>query len=208
MRAGVMSRAPDVVDRMGDVEPTPPSPEPAPVEPVPAKKGKQRSERSPRDMALSLLVLLIPIALVLGFYRLVLDGDDPISVDPAPAVAEARAAGLFPVLEPVGLPDDWHVSTATFRRTADGAILRIGYVGPGGDPVQLVESNVPSATLLPAELGKTGPGGTVKAGGRSWQRYETRPNEDAIVLADKDRTVIIVGATSIENLTVLANALN
>jgi hypothetical protein len=158
-------------------------------------------------MALSLLVLLIPIALVLAFYRLVLGGDEPIRVDPAPAVAEARASGLFPVLEPAGLPDDWRVSTATFRRTAEGAILRIGYVGPGGDPVQLVESNVPTDTLLPAELGKTGPGGTVKAGTRTWQRYETRPNEDAIVLADKDRTVIVVGATSIENLTVLAGAL-
>jgi hypothetical protein len=191
---------------MGYVEPTPTPPEPA--VPTPAKAGKPRSERSPRDMALSLVVLLIPIALVLGFYRLVLDGDDPIRVDPAPAVAEARAAGLFPVLEPTGLPDDWHVSTATFRRTASGAVLRIGYVGPGGDPVQLVESSVPAETLLPAELGKTGPGGTVKAGTRTWQRYETRPSEDAIVLAEKGRTVIIVGATSIENLTALASSLS
>jgi hypothetical protein len=190
------------------VEPTSPAPTSPAALAAAAAAGKPKTERSPKDMALSLLVLLLPIALVLGFYRLVLDGDDPIAVDPAPAVAEARASGLFPVLEPTGLPDDWHVSTATFRRTDDGAVLRIGYVGPGGDPVQLVESSVPSATLLPAELGKTGPGGTVKAGTRTWQRYETRPSEEAMVLAEKGRTIIIVGATSIDTLSVLAGSLS
>ncbi|HET9517322.1 MAG TPA: DUF4245 domain-containing protein, partial [Actinoplanes sp.] len=134
-------------------------------------------------------------------------GDDPITVDPAPAIAEARAAAAFDVLEPRGLGADWPVVTATFRRTADGAILRIGYVDPQGDPIQLVQSNVPAATLLPAELGKTGPGGTVTVGARTWQGYQTRPGENAIALLDKDRTVLIVGAAEVSQLQKLATAL-
>ncbi len=185
-----------------------PAGDPAPGPIGAAAAASKRSERSPRDMALSMLVLLIPIVLLLGFYRFLFNGDQPIGVDPAPAIAEARAAGAFPVLEPTGLPADWTTSTATFRRTADGATLRIGYVDPDGDPLQLVQSSVPTATLIPAELGRTGPGGTVRAGSRTWQRYETRPGEEAIVLSDKGRTVIVVGATDVAKLQTLAAALS
>jgi hypothetical protein len=60
---------------------------------------------------------------------------------------------------------------------------------------------------VPAELGKTGPGGTVTAGTRTWQGYETRPGEAAIVLLDKGRTVLIVGAAEVAQLQKLAAAL-
>ncbi len=182
--------------------------EPAEPADAPTPAVPKRSERSPRDMALSIVVLLIPIVLLLCFYRFLFNGDQPIGVDPAPAIAEARAAGDFPVLAPTGLPADWTTSTATFRRTAEGATLRIGYVNPDGDPLQLVQSSVPTATLLPAELGRTGPGGTVQAGSRTWQRYESRPGEEAIVLSDKGRTVIVVGATELGQLQTLAAALS
>jgi hypothetical protein len=159
-------------------------------------------------MALSLVVLLVPIALLLGFYRLVLDGDEPITVDPRPAVAEARAAALFPVAEPTGLGAQWRVSTATFRRLDDGATLRIGYVGPDNEPVQLVQSSVPLQKLVTAELGgEAGPAGTVRVGARTWQRYTARPGETALVLLEKGRTIIAVGATEQRRLETLAAAL-
>jgi hypothetical protein len=176
---------------------------------VSAVPRPQRSERSNRDMALSLVVLLVPIALVLGFYRLVLDGDEPIRVDPAPAIAEARSAAAFAVLAPVDLATEWRVSTATFRRTADGATLRIGYVDPDDDPVQLIESSVPVERLIPAELGAApATAGTVQIGARSWQRFEARPGEAALVLLEKGRTVIVVGATETSRLQVLAATLS
>lgn len=159
-------------------------------------------------MALSLVVLLVPIALLLGFYRLVLDGDQPITVDPSPAIAQARSSGLFPVAEPTGLGDDWHVSTATFRRVDGGATLRLGYVGPDEAPVQLVQSSVPLAKLITAELGSgAGPQGTVRAGERTWQRYDARPGEAALVLLDKGRTIVIVGASPESTLQRLAASL-
>jgi hypothetical protein len=184
------------------VEPAEPAPAAAPTT-VPT-----RSERSPRDMALSLVVLLVPIALLLGFYRVVLGGDDPITVDPRPAIEQAQAAKAFPVSAPNGLRDDWHVTNATFRRTADGATLRLGYVDPDGGPVQLVQSSVPLESLVKSELGDKVEGiGPVRAGTRTWQRYDARPGENALVLLEKGRTIIVVGATEPENLQELAAAL-
>ena len=174
----------------------------------PAAPEKARSERSPRDMALSLVVLLVPIALILGFYRLVLDGDEPIAIDPRPAIAEAQTAAIFSVAEPVGLGADWAVATATFRRTEDGATLRIGYVDPDKRPVQLVESSIASEKLIPVELGPTAaPGGTVRAGTRIWQRYDARKGESALVLLEKGRTIVVVGATEPQRLETLAASL-
>src|SRR5262245_44569191 len=101
-------------------------------------------------MVLSLAVLLVPIALLLIFYRVVLSGDAPVTVDPTATIQEAQQAAAFTVAVPAGLGDDWHTSTATFQRQTTGATLRLGYVDPDKDPVQLVESSVPPATLLPA----------------------------------------------------------
>ncbi|MEV6597331.1 DUF4245 domain-containing protein [Actinoplanes sp. NPDC051346] len=167
----------------------------------------KRAERRPRDMAMSLAVLLIPIALLLGFYRLVLDGDKPISVDAAPTLQQARAARAFPVSAP-SLGADWHVQTATFKRESGGATLRLGYVDPRGEPLQLVESSVATATLIPAELGKTPTAtGTHQAGARTWQRYDARPGENALVLLEKGRTIIVIGKAESTSLEKLASTL-
>jgi Protein of unknown function (DUF4245) len=185
---------------------------PGAVESSPAPRGAeplgQRAERSPRDMALSLAVLLVPIALLLLFYRLVLSGDAPASIDPAPTIQEAQAANVFPVAVPQRLGDDWHVSSATWRRDAAGATLRLGYVDPDGDPVQLVESTVALRTLVRQELtAKAALTGRYQAGARTWQRYDARPGEDALVLFEKHRTIIVVGRTATKNLETLAAAL-
>ena len=169
----------------------------------------KRGERRPRDMAMSIAILLVPIALLLIFYRVVLDGDKPISVDPEPALQEARVAAAFPVSAPQGLGDDWHVQTAKFKRDAAGATLRLGYVDPGDDPVQLIQSSVPTATLIPAELGRKpeAVGSVFRAGARDWQRYEGRPGENALVLLEKGRTIIVVGPAESKHLETLATAL-
>ncbi len=157
---------------------------------------------------MSLAVLLIPIALLLTFYRLVLDGDKPVAVDPAPTIQEAQQAKAFTVLVPQGLGDDWHASSATFRRAENGATLRLGYVDPDKDPIQLVQSSVPSSTLLPLELTQDAkPLGDFRAPSGVWRLYDGRPGERALVLADQTRTVVIVGKTDTDNLEALAGAL-
>lgn len=184
--------------------------EPDATAPVPAADENlgRRAERSPRDMALSLAVLLIPIALILLFYRFVLSGDAPVAVDTAPTIQEAQSAKLFPISVPA-LGDDWHASSATWQRTAAGATLRIGYVDPDRDPILLIESNVDSQTLARTELtASAAPIDRFATGGRTWQLYTGRPGEQALVLFDPNRTILIVGKTNVENLQSMATALS
>lgn len=160
-------------------------------------------------MALSLAVLLVPIALLLIFYRVVLNGDAPVTIDPRSTIEEAQSAGLFPVAVPRDLGADWHASSASFRREAAGATLRIGYVDPDDNGLQLVESSVPPATLLAAELGTAAkPLDTYRSDARVWRLFDGRPGEQALVLAETGRTIVVVGKTGTANLETLASALS
>ena len=205
----------------GWVDPASPAPATDPASPAPATDpapdaspspeavaaGPTREGRSLKDMVMSLGILVVPIALLLVFYRVVLSGDAPVTVDPAPAIQEAQAA--FAVAVPTGLGDDWHVTTATFKRAATGATLRIGYADPDKDPVQLVESTVPTASLLPVELSTSAkPLDVFRAANGVWRRYDARPGEQALVLADQSRTLIVVGRTDVKNLQQLASSLS
>ncbi|MEW2376317.1 DUF4245 domain-containing protein [Micromonospora sp. NPDC047812] len=168
----------------------------------------RKSERSPKDMAISLLVLLIPIALLLAFYRGFLGGDQPTTVDPAPALESARAANAFPVSEPAELDDGWRTVSARFQTVEGGSSLRLGYLTPEGRAAQLVQSSVPPERLLPTELTAEGqPQGQTDLGGRTWQRYTARGNEQALVLLEPNRTVIVVGDARDNELRHLATAI-
>jgi hypothetical protein len=167
-----------------------------------------RNERRPRDMAISLLVLLVPIALLLIFYRAVLGGDEPVVVDPAPAVESAQRAGAFPVTTPTGLDDGWRPISATFGEVDGGRVLRIGYVTPDGDGAQLIETNAPVQGFLPTELtAQARPEGSLDIEGKAWQRYTARPGERALVLLEPSRTTVVVGKASEDELRALAGAL-
>ncbi|MFY1619359.1 DUF4245 family protein [Micromonospora sp. WMMD736] len=167
-----------------------------------------RSERSPKDMAISLLVLLIPIALLLAFYRGFLGGDQATTVDPAPAIEQARSANTVPVSEPQGLGSGWRTVSARYQSVDGGATLRIGYLTPEGRGVQLVQSSVPAERLLPAELTDQGqPQGPTELGGRTWQRYTARGNQQALALLEPTRTVLVIGDARDNELRELAGSL-
>lgn len=180
-----------------------------PADEATVARVSRSSERRPRDMILSLAVLLVPVAILLVIYRTLFNGDAPITVDPAPTIQEAQQAKLFPVAAPRGLGDDWHTSSATFTRAANGATLRIGYVDPDKDPIQLVESSVPTSTLLPAELAENAkPIGTFRSETGVWRLFDGRPGEKALVMADQSRTIIVVGKADVDSLEKLAGSLH
>ena len=160
-------------------------------------------------MVLSLVVLLVPVALLVILYRTLFDGDAPVTVDAAPKFQEAQQAKIFPVAVPQGLGADWSTASATFTRAQNGATLRVGYVDPDKDPVQLVESSIAAATLLPSELTKSGdPIGTFRAGNGVWRLFDGRPGEKALVLADQSRTLIVIGKADVDSLQELAGSLS
>ena len=175
----------------------------------PPRAAAAKTERSPKDMAISLLVLLVPIALLLAFYRGFLGGDQATTVDPAPAIEQAQAANTFPVSQPQGLGSGWRTVSARYQTVDGGANLRIGYLTPEGRGVQLLQSNVPAERLLPAELtDQSQPQGPTEVAGRVWQRYTARGNQQALVLLEPTRTVIVVGDARDNELRGLAGALN
>ncbi len=163
-----------------------------------------RSGRPARDMLLSMAVLLIPIFVLLGLYRVVFSGDAPIALDASQTWAAARHSASFQVLAPDGLPKGWTVISATYG----GGTLRVGYVTPAGTGLQLVESDQPLDTLGPAELG-TGvkPGNLVTLGDRTWREYPALTPGRALVLVDAGRTVLVVGPASPADLRTFAASL-
>ena len=155
-------------------------------------------------MALSMLVLIIPVFLIVAFYRY-LGHETPPTVDTTEVYGSVQRAGQFQPLKPEGLPGGWRIASATFT---DG-ILRIGVTAPDDGALQLVESANPASVLVPAIVGKTPhDDGETTIAGATWHRYsEGRPGERAIVQSTADRTVIIVGQAKEAQLSELATSL-
>jgi len=165
----------------------------------------RRHGRTARDMVLSLVVLLIPVAIIVAFVW-ARGGDDVIVIDPGPTIAEAQAAHAFPVAVPDGLSSDWKPISSQYT-TSDNT-LRIGYITPTGGAVQLVESSTPTDSMLISELGDdVRPTGVVAAGNAQWNTYELHNGGRAVVLAENGRTVIIVGNAQASELQQLAATL-
>jgi hypothetical protein len=172
---------------------------------VPAR----RAARSPRDIALSMGVLLVPVIVLLILYNVLFNGDHPRAIDPSDTLETARHSAAFTVSEPRGLPGGWAVVSSTYQKQGDGSVLRLGYVTPHSGGLQLVESDRPVNTLLPDELGADAqPGQLVPIGANRWREYPTAKGGDrALVLADSGRTVIVIGTGSDDDLRLLAGSL-
>jgi hypothetical protein len=166
-----------------------------------------RSTRPARDMALSLGVLLALLGLVVGAYRVLQRGEQPVVTDPGPAVAEARRSAGFPVASPEGLDAGWRPLSATYRSGESGNTLRIGYLTPSDGGLQVIQSNADPAALLATELGAGHRAeGSETLSGRPWQRYTARRGQTALVLSDTERTVIVFGTAPLAEVRTLAAA--
>lgn len=159
-------------------------------------------------MALSLVMLLGPVLLLFLLYQWVSGGATPARVDQGPAVHSAQVAGL-PATAPEGLSHGWVPVSAAFQEVEGGLTLRLGYITPEGESVQVVQSSVDVATLLEAELGEQArPDGQALLANHTWQLYrDVRGGpERALVRREPDRTTIVVGAASSAELRLLAAA--
>jgi hypothetical protein len=161
-------------------------------------------------MALSMAVLLVPVLILLILYNVLFNGSHARAIDPSETYATARHGAHFTVLEPAGLPAGWTVLSASYTPVSGGSVLRVGYSAPGGAALQLVESDEPVNSLLPAELGDDAqPGALVTVGTRQWREYPVaRDGGRGLVFADNGRTVVITGAGSDADLRVLGVSLH
>lgn len=158
-------------------------------------------------MAISLLVLLVPIFLAIWGYSLISSGNG--GIDAGPTYQTAQATAHYHVLVPAGLPHGWRATSAANSHEPDGSVLRVGYVTPHDGAVQLVESNRPAATVIATELGADVPkGGDVRVAQHLWQAYPLVHKVDrALTWTEGNRTVIIVGRAPDADLVRLAESL-
>ncbi|WP_147144282.1 DUF4245 domain-containing protein [Stackebrandtia albiflava] len=174
---------------------------------APAAPSRPRGDRRPRDMVISLAVLLVPIGaffLLWGF----LTSDQPVNgVDPRPAYTEAEGLGLD-APAPEGLPDGWDPLSAQTTQ-GDGAVtLRVGYQTPSGGGMQYVAGDGLAEEILVAEL-RDGPRptGAVTLDGREWMSYLTVDGNPALVYTDESMTLVVHGDASMAELEAFAKAL-
>jgi len=102
-------------------------------------------------MALSLIVLLIPVILVIVAYRSLYQGDSVVTVDPTETIASAGRAGITD-LPPATAPPGWSIISATFRE----GVLRIGYLDQRQKGVQLVQARGTLDQPRPGDKSMTG----------------------------------------------------
>lgn len=166
-----------------------------------------RRDRRPRDMVLSLAVLLLPIAGIFLFWSF-LTSDRPVSeIDPASTYTQAEGLGLA-VSPPAGLSSEWHPMSSGVKQEDGAVTLRVGYYTPSAGGLQFIASQRDPVDLLEAELGQAPrPDGTVTVDGVDWQSYITVEGNRALVRSDESVTLIIHGDSVPEELVEFAEAL-
>lgn len=135
----------------------------------PTRRPKQRRLR---DMALSMAVLLVPLAIFLGVWNWAAADRHVSVVDTSEDYGIAESLGME-VIRP-DLSEDWKPISSAVATDEESVTLRTGWYSPEGDGLQLVQT-----TGDPAEINEdiTGDGTVVEAGGVQWAAYDTADGE-------------------------------
>jgi Protein of unknown function (DUF4245) len=154
--------------------------------------------RRPRDMVLSLAVLLAPILLLVLAGRFLYGDSTTATVDPQLALQGAARASMQPI-PPSTAPADWKIVSARFKN----GVLRIGYIDRSDHGVQLVQSQ--SADMVSTELGRDARRlGEVSAAGQTWSQWAGRDGITALTRTEGPTTILLIGSVGVDELTRLA----
>lgn len=169
---------------------------------------KPPSSRRPRDLVISLLVLLVPTLVLVGGYQVLAGRHDPVPVDSTAQIAAAHHAGLE-VHVPEQLGEQWVPVTAAFQQEELGPTLRLGYLTPDGHPVQLAQTAAPVNDVVGRELGAGAQAlEAAPSAGATWWWYDTQQDKRALVRHEAGLTLVIVGPEpAAQELTELAASL-
>ncbi|HEY9484925.1 MAG TPA: DUF4245 domain-containing protein [Micromonosporaceae bacterium] len=190
-------------------EPDTATPPAATTRPDQVNSTALRLSRTPLDMAKAVLILLVPVMVAVVVYVFFFGGSSPIVIDPSGAYGDARAAGAFPVVQPQGLPSGWKPVSSAYGIEHGRHVLRVGYIAPDGDGLQLVESDGAAATVISDEVGTANPvGASVDIGGRTWGKVAAgKNNQQALIDTGDGYTIVVKGQTSDIDLRTFAAAL-
>lgn len=136
------------------------------------------------------------------------DGNEMEAVSYSQELGQARRSAPFPVVAPVGLPDDWRANSVTYRGTGDhGATWHLGFVTPDDEYVAVEQgSKKPDSFIRKVTQNARATGESSQVAGEEWAHYEGR-EYDALVFKDDSVTTVVTGTGSREQMERMASAL-
>lgn len=170
-----------------------------------------------RDMLLSMLVLLIPIGLIVWFFQSVPD-EQAEPVDVVPHLERAEGESPYPVLRPVGAPEDWvpvRVAwAADGERWIDGEpalgnAWQLGYLMPDGTYVGLQQRDRATDAFVSrvTREGKRSDG-VLQVGEREWEFWVSEDRRtNSLVWRDGEMVAVVTADADLEVLHTFAGTL-
>jgi hypothetical protein len=171
----------------------------------------------PRDMVISMAVILLPIVLISWFFTRT-PAEAPVrTVDWQSALARSRQIAPFPLLGPVGLPSTWVATKAEWATTGQPAVNReaapgntwqLGMLTPDKVYVSLTQRDAAGPALI-AQIGRDGhQSGVSSIGGVSWTRWVSADDRTRTIShLDGAVTIVVSGDLSYDGLDAFASTL-
>ncbi|WP_460539337.1 DUF4245 family protein [Glycomyces halotolerans] len=163
---------------------------------APQRRPKQRRLR---DMALSMAVLLVPLALFYGAWNWASGDRDVSVVNPAEDYAAAESLGLV-VVRPE-LSEEWRPISSALATTEETVTLRTGWYSPEGDGLQLVQTTGEPEAVDEAFAGA---GESVEAGGIAWAVFDFGDGEGWVAEAAGSTVILTAEPDGVDELGELA----
>ena len=160
--------------------------------------ARKRGTETIGDMVRSMLVVLIPVALVAGFVGLLRPSTAEVrEVDWAGTLETARESAEFAVLGPDELPEGWTATRVAYETGASAGddAWRLNVVTDDGVYVGLVQRPGELDRVVRAELPEFTADGTSLVDAETWQRYidvDDEPGDHALVRQVGDTVVIVL----------------
>lgn len=159
--------------------------------------ARKRGTETIGDMVRSMLVVLIPVALIAGFVGLVRPSTAEVrEVDWEATLETARESAEFAVLGPDDLPEGWTATRVAYERgaSAAGDAWRLNVVTGDGEYVGLVQRPGDLDRVVGAELPGYTSDGTSLVDAETWERYvaSDEPADHALVRQVGDTVVVVL----------------
>lgn len=159
--------------------------------------ARKRGTETIGDMVRSMLVVLIPVALVAGFVGLVRPSTAEVrEVDWERTLEIARESADFAVLGPDDLPEGWTATRVAYEAGASAGddAWRLNAVTDDGEYVGLVQRPGELDRVVRVELPDFTSDGTSLVDAETWQRYVEVADDpaDHALVQQVDDTVVVV----------------
>lgn len=181
--------------------------------------GVARARRSPtaRDMVLSLLVIMVPVAIFAALLSSGPDQPEVRTIDWRAVAARARQQSPYPIQAPAELPSGWRATRASWTEvgqpdpTGTESVRnrwQLGVLTDSGVYLELDQVDKRAAEFVQEASRDGAEDGTSRIDGATWQRLVTDDDRTrSLVRRASGVTTLVVGDASYQQLEAFAGLL-